>query len=88
VPLAGHVRGGTPIPGVALAFPDAPFFKEFALRLPRPADAVRDELIGHGILAGVPAPWVGEDVLLVAVTERRDRGEIDRFTDAMREVLT
>jgi glycine cleavage system protein P-like pyridoxal-binding family len=49
---------------------------------------VRDELIGHGILAGVPAPWVGEDVLLVAVTERRDRGEIDRFTDAMREVLT
>jgi len=78
----------TTIPGVALAFPDAPFFKEFALRLPRPADAVRDELIGHGILAGVPAPWVGEDVLLVAVTERRDRGEIDRFTDAMREVLT
>ena len=78
----------TTIPGVALAFPDAPFFKEFALRLPRPADAVRDELIGHGILAGVPAPWVDEDVLLVAVTERRDRGEIDRFTDAMREVLT
>ncbi|GIU99742.1 MAG: hypothetical protein KatS3mg014_1358 [Actinomycetota bacterium] len=29
------------IPGVALRFPEAPFFKEFALRLPRRADEVR-----------------------------------------------
>ena len=32
--------------------PGAPFFKEFALRLPRPADEVRDALIDRGFLAG------------------------------------
>jgi glycine dehydrogenase subunit 1 len=76
------------VPGVSLLYPEAPFFKEFALRLPRRAADVRDELVAHGVLAGVPAPWAGEDVLLVAVTERRDRGEIDRLADAMAAVLT
>ncbi len=74
-------------PGVELLFPDAPFFKEFALRLPRGAAEVRDALIERGILAGVPLPSAGEDVLVVAVTEKRDRGEIDRYADALREVL-
>jgi glycine dehydrogenase subunit 1 len=77
----------TAIPGVRLLHPEAPFFKEFALRLPRPAEPVRDELVAHGFLAGVPAPWVGGDVLLVAVTERRDRDEIDRLAAAMQAVL-
>jgi glycine dehydrogenase subunit 1 len=75
------------VPGVELLFPDAPFFKEFALRLPEPAVHVRDALIERGILAGVPLPSAGEDVLTVAVTEKRDRGEIDRYADALREVL-
>jgi glycine dehydrogenase subunit 1 len=78
----------TAIPGVQLLHPGAPFYKEFALRLPRPAATVRDELVAHGLLAGVPAPWVGEDVLLVAVTERRDRDEIDRLALAMEAVLS
>jgi glycine dehydrogenase subunit 1 len=78
----------TSVPGVELAFPSAPFFKEFALRLPRPAAQVRDALLDHGILAGVPLGAAGEDVLLVAVTERRDRGEIDGYAEALGEVLT
>ncbi|MEX2275433.1 MAG: aminomethyl-transferring glycine dehydrogenase subunit GcvPA [Actinomycetota bacterium] len=73
----------TGIPGVQLAYPDAPFFKEFALRLPRSAAGVRDALLDRGILAGVPLPWAGSDVLLVAVTERRTRGEIDAFAEAL-----
>jgi len=77
----------TSVPGVGLAYPTAPFFKEFAVRLPRPAVEVRDALFDHGILAGVPMPSVGEEVLLVAVTEKRDRGEIDRYATALREVL-
>jgi glycine dehydrogenase subunit 1 len=77
----------TSIPGVELVHPSAPFFKEFALRLPRSARVVRDALLDHGILAGVPFPAVGDDVLLVAVTEKRDRGEIDRYARAMAEVL-
>jgi glycine dehydrogenase subunit 1 len=75
------------IPGVALRFPGAPFFKEFALRLPRPAAEVRDALLPRGFLAGVPLPEPEEDTLLVAVTERRTRAEIDALAEAMGEVL-
>ena len=86
--LAAYAAGRlTGVPGVSLLFPDAPFFKEFALRLPRPATEVRDALVEHGILGGVPMPAAGHDVLLVAVTERRGRGEIDRYADALAEVL-
>jgi glycine cleavage system P protein (glycine dehydrogenase) subunit 1 len=74
------------VPGVRPAFPGAPFFKEFALRLPRPATDVVDALIDRGFLAGAPAPWLGADALLVAVTERRTRAEIDAFAQALREV--
>jgi glycine dehydrogenase subunit 1 len=79
--------GLTSIPGVAAAFPDSPFFKEFTVRLPAPAAEVRDALVGRGFLAGVPAPWFDPGALIVAVTERRTRTEIDAFVDAVREVL-
>jgi glycine dehydrogenase subunit 1 len=75
------------VPGVSMLFPDATFFKEFALKLPRPAIEVRDALLEHGILAGIPLSSAGSDVLLVAVTERRDKGEIDRYAAALAEVL-
>jgi glycine cleavage system P protein (glycine dehydrogenase) subunit 1 len=77
----------TKLPNVDLAFPARPFFKEFALRLPRPAAEVRDAMVTRGFLAGVPMPQAGEDVLVVAVTERRSRAEIDAFVSAMGEVL-
>jgi glycine dehydrogenase subunit 1 len=74
------------IPGVQPLFPDAPFFKEFAVRLPRPAREVRDALIDRGFLAGVP--HAGDDhALLVAVTERRTRPQVDALADAIEEVL-
>jgi glycine dehydrogenase subunit 1 len=74
------------LPGVSLAFGDAPFFKEFALRLPAPAEAVRDALLDDGFLAGVPSAS-DPAVLLVALTERRTRAEIDALAAAMGEVL-
>src|SRR5437667_5089738 len=73
--------------GVELRFPGAPFFKEFALRLPRSAAGVRGALTDHGFLAGVPLPHVDDHTLLVAVTERRTREQIDGFAAAMGEVL-
>ena len=76
----------TRIPGVELRFPDAPFFKEFALRLPRPAGDVCDALVDRGFLAGVPMR-ADDRTLLVAVTERRTREQIDRFALALQEVL-
>ena len=75
------------LPGVSLLHPEAPFFKEFALRLPRPAAEVVDALIARGYLAGVPLRAAGDDVLLVAVTERRSRAEIDGLVAAMGEAL-
>jgi glycine dehydrogenase subunit 1 len=75
------------VPGVSLLHPQAPFFKEFALGLPRPASEVVDALVERGYVGGVPFPLAGEDVLLVAVTERRTREEIDGLASAMKEVL-
>jgi glycine dehydrogenase subunit 1 len=75
------------IEGVELLHPGAPFFKEFALRLSRPAEAVRDALVERGILAGVPLEDADGHALLVAVTERRTRAEIDALASAMRQVV-
>ncbi|PYM14275.1 MAG: aminomethyl-transferring glycine dehydrogenase subunit GcvPA [Candidatus Rokuibacteriota bacterium] len=75
----------TAIPGVSLRFA-APFFKEFTLRLPKPPDRVATRLVKQGWLAGVPLKTFDRklgDCLLVAVTEKRTREEIDRFADAL-----
>ncbi|HVF08592.1 MAG TPA: aminomethyl-transferring glycine dehydrogenase subunit GcvPA [Actinomycetota bacterium] len=74
------------LPGVSM-LSDEPFFKEFALRLPRPADEVVEAMVERGFLAGVPMPHAGDDVLVVALTERRSRAEIDAFVGALGEVL-
>ena len=76
------------IDGVDLLHPEAPFFKEFAVRLPAPATEVVDALVSEGFLAGVPLEDEDGRALLVAVTERRTRGEIEGFADAMRKVLS
>jgi glycine cleavage system P protein (glycine dehydrogenase) subunit 1 len=76
------------VDGVELLFGDAPFFKEFAIRLPRPAGEVVDAFVDRGFLAGVPLPDADGHALLVAVTERRSRDDIDALALAMKEVLT
>jgi len=77
----------TEIPGVSLLHPQAPFFKEFALRVPGRADELVERLVEPGYLAGVPFAGAGDDVLLVAVTERRTKEQIDGLADAMGEML-
>jgi glycine dehydrogenase subunit 1 len=77
----------TEIDGVSLLHPVAPFFKEFALRVPGRADRIVDDLVDRGFLGGVPFPKEGDDVLLVAVTERRSKEQIDGFAEAMRAVI-
>jgi glycine dehydrogenase subunit 1 len=76
------------IDGVELLFPQAPFFKEFAVRLPRPALEVRDAMIERGFLAGVPLADADGRAMLVAATERRTAEEIDRYAAALRDVLS
>jgi glycine dehydrogenase subunit 1 len=86
--LAGRL---TEIPGVELADPDAPFFREFALRLPdgMTGDNAVRRMRSAGILAGIPLAQVpgGGAGLLVAVTEKRLWSEIDRYVRAFREIL-
>jgi glycine cleavage system P protein (glycine dehydrogenase) subunit 1 len=77
----------TAIDGVELLYPDAPFFKEFTLRLPSAAVEVRDALVDRGFLAGIPLEDADGRALAVAVTEKRSRDEIDRFADALAAVL-
>lgn len=79
----------TKIPGVRLKF-SAPFFKEFALSLPKSPERVVKRLQKEKILAGVPLkPFERslKDCLLVAVTEKRTRQEIDLFVQALSQAV-
>ncbi|MEA3366304.1 MAG: aminomethyl-transferring glycine dehydrogenase subunit GcvPA, partial [Candidatus Hydrogenedentes bacterium] len=65
-----------------------PTFNEFAVRLPRNAEEVCADLASQGFLAGLPLQTVGrgeETDLLIAVTEKRSRRELDAFADALAE---
>jgi len=68
---------------------DAPVFKEFALRLKgRSVEQFLSAAAARGIYAGVPlGRWFPElsDCLLVAVTEKRTRAEIDALADLLDE---
>ncbi|HXJ63055.1 MAG TPA: aminomethyl-transferring glycine dehydrogenase subunit GcvPA [Actinomycetota bacterium] len=75
------------VPGVEPLHPGASFFKEFAVALPRPAAEVVEAMVDRGFLTGVPLSDADGRGLLVAVTERRTRAEIDRLADALGEVL-
>jgi glycine dehydrogenase subunit 1 len=72
--------------GLPLAFPEQATFKEFAIRVGRPAvDVIRDAR-RRGIHPGYPLGRDYErmdDVLLVALTERRTLEEIDALAEAL-----
>ena len=65
-----------------------PTFNEFAVRLPRDAREGVDALHVQGYQAGLPLADMdaGEAKdLLIAVTEKRSRAELDAFADALKE---
>jgi len=67
--------------GFELAF-EGPFFKEFTVKCPLPADQVVKDLLSHRILAGVPLGRFFPEMrnhLLVCVTEKRTKEEIDHL---------
>ena len=77
------------IPGVQRAN-EAPFVREFAVLLPMEPEIVIEAMIDRGYLAGIALSKDYPDLpggLLIAVTERRSREELDGYADAMKEVL-
>jgi len=72
--------------GLSLLFSERTTFKEFAVRVGRPAqDVVRDALaegIHPGYRLGRDYPGM-DDVLLVAVTERRTTDDIERLAEVL-----
>lgn len=72
------------VPGLSLAF-DGPFFKEFVLRSEKPPTRVLAEVDRQGFHGGIDlGRWYPElsDSILVAVTEKRTRDEIERLAEA------
>ncbi len=84
--LAEHAKDRL---GRELAFADRTTFKEFAVRVGRPAQEVVREARARGLhpgyVLGRDYPNL-DDVLLVALTERRTPEEIDRLAETLDEV--
>lgn len=76
----------TGLQGYNLRF-NTPFFREFVVQTPVAPGRIVHELTKHGIHAGVNLKWFPslnlDDCLLIAVTERRTKAQIDRFVEAL-----
>ena len=76
--------------GLPLAF-ERPTFKEVAFRTPIPARDVvvraRELGVHPGYALGRDYPGL-DDVLLVALTEKRTPGDVDRLADVLAEVTS
>ena len=79
------------------AVSDRPFFREFAIRTSAPADLVLERLVEGGFfgglsansLAGVSDPSLEspEHTLLISVTEKRTKSEIDNYVAALAKAV-
>lgn len=59
-----------------MAFPGQPFFNEFCVRYQGDVDALLQKLLANGIFGGIK---VGDGMLMLAVTEKRTKEEIDKL---------
>ncbi|RRJ66274.1 aminomethyl-transferring glycine dehydrogenase subunit GcvPA [Paenibacillus oralis] len=79
------------VPGVSLPFP-APVFNEFVIRLPEDAEPqqLQQDLLEAGFIGGYDLgrsyPELAGHVL-IAVTEKRSKAEIDQFASVMEESI-
>jgi glycine dehydrogenase subunit 1 len=72
----------TAIDGVE-AWHDQPVVREFALRVPNVREVV-ERCAEQGVNPGYP---VGDDVLIVAITEQRSKADIDRLAEVLEASL-
>jgi glycine dehydrogenase subunit 1 len=77
------------LPGVSKRF-NRPFFKEFAIKVHGDVPAILKRLQHQGYFAGLAAGrWYPQlaDTLIVAVTEKRTKAEIDGLVTALRAAI-
>jgi len=87
--LAGYARSALAAAGFEAVFSEKATFKEFAVRVGRPAGDVIRAARERGVHPGyrLGRDYAGlDDALLVAVTEKRTPAEIDRLVEVLREV--
>ena len=78
------------VPGVRMRYPNRWYFNEFVLNLPVPADRVIRELFNRGLAAGFPLGRYWPEMtncLLVAVTEKRTKQDIDFLAHSLEVIL-
>lgn len=75
------------IPGFNLCH-DTPYFHEFAVCCPAPVEEINEALLDHGIIGGydlgIDYPSL-KDHMLIAITEKLTRDDIDYFCDVLKE---
>jgi glycine dehydrogenase subunit 1 len=79
-------EGMLALPGVA-PLAAAPVLREFAVVLPIAPEVAVERMADEGFLAGLPVEAGGRQGLLVAVTEKRTRAEMDAYLVALEKVL-
>ena len=88
--LAGRIAE---LDGYELRY-DGPYFCEFVIKCPKPAAEILAACKARGILGGVDlsSPRISAigaaDELLIAVTEKRTRAEMDGLVEVLQEVAS
>ncbi len=77
---AHYLAGRLEEAGFSLRYPEAPFLWEFAVELPDVGKA-NEALLENGMIGGLD---LGDGAMLLAVTEKRTRGELDRFVEVVK----
>ena len=86
--LAGYARSALAAAGFEAVFSEKATFKEFAVRVGRPAGDVIRAARERGVHPGyrLGRDYAGlDDALLVAVTEKRSKADIDRLVEVLSE---
>ncbi len=75
------------VEGFELAY-SQPFFKEFAIKTPIPAKKIIEKLKIKNIFPGIDLGRFGydENMLLIAVTEKKNKADLDELVAAFKEV--
>ncbi len=73
--------------GFSMAYPNAVFFREFVINTPVPASMIVHELAKQNIYAGIDmTPFGNPNQLMVAVTEKKTKAQMDALVRAIQEV--